>query len=273
MARAHSESGFTLIELLVVIAAGIVVLTAIFALLDTTLHFTTRTFTLVDASQRARIVTEQLENELHSACVGVNVTPIQAASSGTSLSFISQYGSTASNADAAAPTPVRHTITYDPTGHTLTDTTTAASGGSAPNWTFGGTTTTKPLLANVTTQGSSPAFQYFAYASPGSQYTDLAGNTYEMIMDGINAIPGTTTVPAAAPLTVPLSTTDAQNTSEVLIKLLVGGAGGSGESVNVRGTGTYNQNASNASITDQVLLRLTPPVNHDGDGATFSPCQ
>jgi prepilin-type N-terminal cleavage/methylation domain-containing protein len=268
---ARGEDGFTLMELLVVMVASVVVLGALFTILDVTLRQTSRTFSMVDASQESRIGLEKLENELHSACVGSDQSPIQTGSSATSLVFISQYGSTASNANAASLTPVQHTITLS--GSALTDTTTAASNANAP-WTFGGASSTQTILSNVTTamSGSTalPVFQYFAYAEPYSApnvpYRDAAGNTYEMLMDGITAVPGTSTVPAAAPLPVPLSSTDATNAAEVLINVRVKPSGGT--DVN----NSAKDSASWASVSDQVVLRLTPPDNHAGSGADFSPC-
>ena len=70
-------------------------------------------------------------------------------------------------------------------------------------------------------------------------------------------------IPSAAPLSVPLSTADAQNTAEVLINMLVKPSGGSNE----------NTNLGTAHVADQVVLRLTPPGNHAGGGTTFGPCQ
>jgi type II secretory pathway pseudopilin PulG len=265
----RSEHGFTLVELLVVMTAGIVVLGALFTILDVTLRQTTRTFSTVDASQQTRTAIEQVENELHSACLGSQVTPIQAGSTGTSLTFETQYGSTAGNANAASPTPVEHTITYN--AGTLTDTTTPSTGGTAPSWTFGGTSSTKTLLSNVALYpGASSVFQYFGYASPmngGTPYTDAGGNAYEMLIDGINAVPGTSpaVIPAASPLTTPLSSTDAGNAAEVLIKLLVKPSGGTDVNTTL--------SAAAASVVDQIVLRLTPPDNHAGSGSTFNPCQ
>ena len=66
-------------------------------------------FTKVDATQHARVAIEDLENELHSACIVDNVTPIQSGSSATSLQFVSQEG------NGATLTPVEHLITYSST--------------------------------------------------------------------------------------------------------------------------------------------------------------
>lgn len=265
----RSEWGFTLVELLVVVMAGVVVVIALFTLIDVTLRETTRTFSAVDASQNARLALETVENEMHSACVADSYTPIQPGSTNTSLTFVSQYGSTGSDANAPTLTPAEHTIAFNSAAGTLTDTTFPATGGSAPDWTFGTAGTSKLLLSNVAAQGASPVFQYFAYAEPvnssGNPYTDPAGNPYEMLIDGINAVPGTSTVPAAQPLSVPLSTTAAQQAAEVVIKLKVGATGHAHENTNL--------SAVPASVTDQIVLRLTPPANHTGNGAVFQPCQ
>jgi prepilin-type N-terminal cleavage/methylation domain-containing protein len=268
----RDERGFTLVELLVVMVAGIAVLGALYTIVDVTLRQTTRTFSTVDASQQSRIGLEQIENELHSSCLGAQVTPIQAGSTATSLVFVSQYGSTASAANAATLTPVQHTLSYNAGAGTLTDTTTAASAGASPTWTFGGASSTRTILRNVAQSGNGtdPVFQYFAYATPlnGTQpYTDAAGNSYQMLIDGVNAVPGTSpgVIPPAAPLAVPLSANNAQSAAEVLIKLLVKPAGGTNVNTNL--------GAAAASVTDQVVLRLTPAANHSGAGATFNPCQ
>ncbi|MBV9174538.1 MAG: type II secretion system protein [Chloroflexi bacterium] len=259
----RSEGGFTLVELLVVIIAGLVVVIALFALVDVTLRQTTRTFSAVDATQHARTALEEIENEAHSACLLDYPSPIQPGSTDTSLRFVSQYGSTATAATAANPYPVLHTIAFDPVAKTLTDTTSPFGGGV-------GTIQTTTLLTNVGAQGSAPVFQYFAYAEPtdssGAPYTDGAGNPYEMLIDGINAVPGTAIIPSAQPLAVPLSIDDAGQAAEVLIKLQVGASGGTNENTNLT-------SGVNDSVTDQVVLRLTPPVNHAGSGTSFEPCQ
>jgi hypothetical protein len=260
----RTEDGFTLVELLVVMLAGIVVMGALFTILDVTLHQTTRTYSRVDATQRARITVETVLSELHSACVAAGVTPIQPQSSDTSLTFISQYG------NAATPTPVEHQIAFNGGAGTLTDTSYAVSGGSAPSWTFSSTaTSTVTLLTNVAQSGTTPVFQYFAYQQPLNSssvpYTDSAGNPYMMLLDGTSAVPGTSTIPTAAPLTTPLSTAAALQAAEVSIKLVVGPSGGSNENTTL--------SDANETVTNSVVLRLTPAANHVGPGSTFNPCQ
>ncbi len=268
--RAGEEAGFTLVELLVAVAAAGVIVLALFTLLNTTLQQTSRTFSQVNASQSARTATEDIEDELHSACLSSGMAPIQASSDGSDLYFISQYGSSGSNADAATPTPVEHKIVYSSSAKSLTDNIYAATGSSGSTWTFSTTPSqTRVLLTNVQAVGSTPMFQYFAYSEPMSgstPYTDSAGNTYEMIQDGINYVPGTTIQPAAAPLATPLNSTNAGTAVEVLMTFVVG--------PNSNGGSLVETNLSNvgATVQDQIVLRLTPPANHAGNGATFTPC-
>jgi prepilin-type N-terminal cleavage/methylation domain-containing protein len=266
--RTPSEAGFTLIELLVSMIAGLVVLSALFTILDVTLHNTTRTFTKVDATQRARTTLEKLENELHSACVTAGVTPIQGGgtngsqdSDGNDLVFVSQYGTSAN------PSPVEHKIAFNSASKTLTDYTYSVTSGNSPsNWVFSSTPTSAngtQLLTNVTQSGTTPVFQYFAY----EPYTDTSGNSDMMIMDGSTSVPGTTTVPNPDPLPTSggLSTANAASTVEVLITFVVGGRGGSGENTNYQDT--------NATVSDSVVLRLSPAANQAVGTSTFGPCQ
>lgn len=268
---ARDERGFTLVELLVVMLAGTVIVMAIMAMLDVTIHQTSRTFSKVSATQNARIVTETIENELHSACVGNGITPIQAGSDGNDLMFISQYGSTvAGSATAAVPTPVEHKIVF--AGGALTDYVYPATN-SSPPWTFASSPTPSAgtvLVGNVSAVSGTPVFQYFAYTQPtnnGTPYTDSAGNTYMMIQDGLNYLPGSTTIkPAAQPLDVgsSLNDTDAGNTSEVLMTFNTAPATSSLVQTNLSNV--------NATVQDQIVLRMTPPANHAGNGASFTPC-
>ena len=258
--RLHRQDGFTLVELLVVMLTATVIAGALFTILDVTLRQTTRTFTRVDATQRARTKLEALENELHSACVAANVAPIQAGSNGTTLNFLSYYG------DVASPTPVWHSVVFS--GGTVTDNSYGVSG-TTPNWTQGALQSSYTLLNNVAQIGTTPPFQYFAYQEApkgsGGYYTDGAGNPYMMLLDGTSSLPGTNTFPTASPLATPLSAANAALAAEVLINLSVGPTGGSQENTNL--------SDAKVSVTDSVILRLTPPANHVETGANFLPCQ
>jgi hypothetical protein len=265
------EGGFSLIELLVAMAAAVVVVFAVFTIQDVVLRQTSREFSQVDATQHVREALENLENELHSACLTDNVTPIQGGSTPSTLLFVSQFGT------AATLTPVEHQIAFSSTGQTLIESTFAETGvttssSGLPVYTFSTTpSTTRTLLTNVKQSGTTPVFQYFAYQEPlnssGQPYTDSAGDPYMMLLDGTGDIPGTGIIPPAQPLNASpsLSVSDSQNTSEVMITVSVGPSGGTGENTNLADT--------RDTVADGVVLRLTPAANHAGDGNVFLPCQ
>ncbi len=260
-ARLRAQDGFTLAELSVAMAAAIVVIIGLFSIMVVTLHQTQRTFTKVDATRRARTALADIENELHSACV-TGDPPIQAGSRSSTMTFLSYFGS------AANPTPVWHQLSLS--GGTLTDTSynaTYTGAGPANNWAQGTQIATTTLLTNVSQLGANPVFQYYKYVSDG---TDSAGDTFYIIPDGTNLPPGGTGTPPNTPLSASpsLSLSDASNTVEVVINLLVGA---SSERLN-----NPSLTAVFAPVTDSVSLRLTTPPDSVPAGTTatdYGPCQ
>lgn len=275
--RLRDESGFTLIEMLSSLIAASVVMTAIVVVTSVALNQSTRVYTKVDASERAMGKLEQLENDLHSACVVDNEPPIQLGSDSSDLEFISYFG------DASSPTSatlnangsitngmIWHDLVY--ANGTLTDYIYTVAG-TAPNYAEGTPLTTNntgiQILTNVSQNGSNPVFQYFAYQEvsngSGGYYSDGAGNPYEMLVDGTTPVPGTNIIPTANPLSTPLTSTTVLTAAEVTITLMVGPEGDRGENTSLSDAGV--------PITDSVVFRLTPPANHVETGATFDPCQ
>jgi Tfp pilus assembly protein PilV len=260
--RTRDSAGFTLVELLVAMAAGIVILFALSGLMIVTLHQTQRTFTRVDATRQARTALSNIENELHSACVGAN-SPIQAGSTADSLAFVSFYGTSAN------PTPVWHQITFNATAGTLVDTSYNVTG-SAPDWVQSTSASSKTLLTNVARlAGNTPVFQYYAYTQVES---DAAGNTYWAIPDGTNQDPVTGSVvpPAALDTSSGLSTDGAGSTVEVVVNLAVGATS---ESLNA----PVSNAAGDDPVTDAISLRLTTPANDLAPNSSasdeYGPCQ
>ncbi len=259
--RLASEAGFTLIELMVAMVAGVVVLLALGTIMDVALRETTRSFTLVDATERARPIFEGVENQLHSGCFADEETPIQVGSGPNALIFMNASG------NSATPTAMWNEIDYNPAPtSTLTEstyTTTYSVVNGEPNWARGSLVSSKILLTNVTRNGTTPVFQYFAYqTAPG---TDAGGNQYEVLPDGTSPIPGTSTTvynPLAPGTT--LSSAQAATAAEVMINLTVGPAGRANENTNLANTGQ--------SVSDIITFRFTPAANHDGPGTTFTPC-
>ena len=132
------------------------------------------------------------------------------------------------------------------------------------------------MTQRVVSTKSVPVFQYFKYDVPknsaGAAYVDSTGNNYMMLLDGNTDVPGTNVLPANSPqpLLTPLSPTDAAAAAEVLITFVAG----PGANVNGLGAnGGTNLTDVTDTVTDSVVLRLTPVENASGNNATFGPCE
>jgi type II secretory pathway pseudopilin PulG len=264
--RACGQRGFTLIEMVVAMAGGLAIVAAAVSMLFVVLHQSQRSFSKVSATQRARTMLANLENELHSACVD-GTPPIQGTTTGVTptsdandLVFVSFYGT------AADPAPLWHQITFS--GTTLTEYTYLATSpvGTNDQWTRGTLQATTSLLTNVSQLTGTPVFQYYAYKQ---EYTDASGNRYMLIPDGTSTIPGTSTAPNT-PLSTSagLSSSDADTVVEVNINLLVGPG--------PLPTDNPSLTAVDAPITDSVSMRLTTPPDYVPAGVSptgYGPCQ
>jgi len=253
--RTQDDAGFTLVELLVAMAVAIGVIIGLSSIMIVTLRQTKATTSRIDATRQARVALTQVDNELHSACVGGAAVPIQALSTASKLIFLSYTG------DAVSPVPVWHELSLS--GTTLTDTTygvTASASGSG--WTRSGSGTSTQVLTNVSAQGTTPVFQYFAYQS----YLGTDGNYYWTIPDGTNPQPVTGATLSASALSTSgtgLSTANAANTVEVIITL------------NVGSTTAGASASSSVPMTDSISLRLTTPPDFTSDSSStgdYGPC-
>ena len=213
-----SERGFTLIELMMSIAIGITVVLGVFSLVDISLSNSARIAARVDANQRARPVLQRLVDELHSACVGPDSSPVLVGSGENTLGFKHRTGS------AVSPTPDKRVVTL--TGGTLSESVYPATGGTPPNWTFASSpSSTRQLLTDVgpasagDPPSNAPLFQYFA---------DQAGQL-------------------GTPLPTPLSAADAGRTVHVSISF----------SASPRNTPVSDENAA-VSVSDSAYLRFSP---------------
>jgi Tfp pilus assembly protein PilW len=166
----RDERGMTLIELLIASTAGVVVMTGIVLTMIVTMRETNRVAGHVEANQNARITMTKVLNQLHSACIAPQITPVQEESTGTMLSFIHQSGA------AVAPTPVLSKVSL--TGTTLSQSDYAVTGGTAPKWTFSTTaSSTVQLMTGVSPISATvPIFSYFAYSNGQVSSTPLAAS-------------------------------------------------------------------------------------------------
>ena len=90
--RAQSEDGFTLIEMLVATATGLIVVLALFTIMEIAVRQTSRISDTVQAETLGRSTLTRMVDELHSACIAHEFTPVQTGSTGSELRFRTGYG-------------------------------------------------------------------------------------------------------------------------------------------------------------------------------------
>jgi len=224
----RSESGFTLIELMVACVLGIIVSTAMLAVVIVSVHFTSSIGDRVDANQQGRIAMQKITQALDSSCVSSSLPPIlpntvDSANTVSAVSDASHLWFYSSLNDDATITP--HLVEVSLTGGSLVMDTYAyaSTTGSAPDWVFSATPSAFTLMQNATSEtvgGTTlPVFEYYGY-SGGTMST--------------------------TPFAVPLSSANAAATAMVTI--------------NFEAIPSDNWTAQNrpASFSNSVVLRLTP---------------
>lgn len=158
------ERGYTLVELLVGMFVSLIVLGAIFTIVQVATRHQDRVAEHVAANQRARPAMTRIVDRLHSACVAPGLAPVLAGSTDSSMILLSKAGA------AVSPTPDKYVISL--AGGVLSEAV-YAGGGSPPKWTFPGfpsTPTATVRLVDGVTQAAVgdppalvPVFRYYAY--------------------------------------------------------------------------------------------------------------
>lgn len=218
--RIRDEDGLTLNELLVGITISIVVILAMYTVLDSVSRGSNRITSRVDAVKLARPAMAGIIDKLHSTCVAPAVAPVLAGSTGSSISFVHQTGST------VAPIPVKRTITLLASG-ALSESVYPVSGGTAPVWAYSTTASSTKIIVTPVIQATlgSPAV-----AVPVFRY-------YSFVNGQVSA----------TPLTVPLIAADAAKTVQVTVSFAIPPR-----------TGTTDPQGS-LSFSDTVVMRFSPP--------------
>jgi Tfp pilus assembly protein PilW len=164
-ARGPGEHGFTLVETLVAMVTGLIVIGALFAILEVTLHQSARITDRAQATQMGRVTMTKIVNELHSACIAPKFAPVQEKSTASTLIFRSGVGR-----EAVLEKGYQHEIIFTAaagtTPGTLMDKTYQSNGGEWPNFTFPGTATSTVKVGEYIYQTNSetPVFKYYKYA-------------------------------------------------------------------------------------------------------------
>ncbi len=173
----RQQNGFTLIETLVAMVSAVILTGALFEIFVVSLHQTTRLTDITQATQIGRTAMTHIVDELHSACMSREYAPIQEKSTYSKLIFRTGYSEKATIEAAEAS---EHTITYSGTAVSpgkLTDVSTKGSGGTWPNFTYAGATSSTTLAENVyapsleSENNKHAVFKYYKYSSTASQGT------------------------------------------------------------------------------------------------------
>ncbi len=169
--HARDERGFTLIETLVAMISAVVVVGALYAILDISVQQTAKITDSVQATQIGRTTMTKLADDLHSACISSGFAPIKEAEENEStkeskLVFVNTYGSTAEITSAN-----EHEVIWNPTTGTLTDYIHKSEGGTWPTFTYASAKTTTRLGEGISESTTTkeektvdtPIFQYYTY--------------------------------------------------------------------------------------------------------------
>lgn len=245
---ARDPRGFTLIETLVAIATGIVVTFALFAILEVSLHQSARAGDVVQASQLGRTTMTRMVDELRSACIAQEFTPVQEKSSNTALYFRNSYS------EQAVPTSAsEHRIEWNEKTGALTDFTLPSNGGSWPKFTYSTSATPASgtlIGEDISAQGTivvknkegksetipTPIFRYYKYATK-------AGNAAEDTNVAVNTL-----TPIELASKEELGSARAEEVAAVLISIRAGAV-----------DGQYTTHGGVADFSNQVTLTFGAP--------------
>lgn len=222
------ERGFTLVELLVAMVTGIVVIGALFTILEVSLAQSTKIANETYSDQIGRTALARIVDEMHDACIHSEFKPVEEESGKEKtgeavLTFVNTYS------EAAAPEPkeiYQHRIVWKlESGSTkfgtLTEYVSTFSHGTWPEYTEAGTET-KMLLASHIAQSESggqkkPIFTYYRYGTEASlqrgTLTEIAlssgklpeGAAKEVAAVEISFNAATTTAPSSLERSITLS--------------------------------------------------------------------
>jgi Tfp pilus assembly protein PilW len=187
-ALVSDQRGFTLIETLVAMVSGLVVMGALFAILEVSLHQSTRQADLAQATQLGRIAMTKVVDELHSTCLSSEFRPVQEKSTASKLIFVNAYSKEAEITGAAtrAAGARKDEILWEETAAKqgkLIDKTYLSTAGSAPSFTFAGpspsyTTVIAEKIMHAEEGGKEvPFFRYYQYAEKASTGTSTESTT------------------------------------------------------------------------------------------------
>lgn len=252
----NDQRGFTLMETLVAMLTGLVVIGALFAILETSVKQTSRLSQLAQATQTGNIAMTHIVDELHSACLAEGFAPVQKGSTASKL--ILQDGYFPEKIKEAGKEPeysfVRQdTIEYSPSESRLTDSTLKASGEAESGvYPTSKSTATSVLLAEKVSEveaKSEPAvFKYWTYATSSTTSTSEAAATLQLIKASEIGSEGLTSAQAKAVAAVSVSFSTAPSEKKE-VRLTTAAESGLPNALSTETVFAFNAPNSEAKVT------------------------
>jgi len=159
-ARLRDESGYSLVELLAAMVVGVIVLFAIFGLLDTSVRIQAKSADSIDATDRGRVAIDQISQALGSRiCVGSQASLVSA--SDTEVEF---YASLAPESSAVrlAVQRLRLTVAGTSIREDLWSPTPPIAPPNVPPPSTTTPTRSRMVITGVTPIQTTPIFRYYA---------------------------------------------------------------------------------------------------------------
>jgi Tfp pilus assembly protein PilW len=186
--RLRDRRGFTLVETLVAMLTGIIVTGALFAILELSARQSSRLSNVAQATQVSRTAMTKIVDQLRSACLSTNFTPVVEQSTTSKLIFVNGYSKASekeeAQAELAAGAIHKDEIEWNKETGKLIDKTYVATSNvpteTAQKYTWG--TAKSTLLAENVSQveeagKKQPIFEYFNYNTKSQTETGKAAST------------------------------------------------------------------------------------------------
>jgi prepilin-type N-terminal cleavage/methylation domain-containing protein len=171
MSRLRAQQGFTVIEMVVAMTIGLVVLSATFTFLESTVRLNSGVLAKTDAMQRGRQAMDTMTQQLRSqVCLDYSHPAVLPGATADSVTFYTDYSSTGKPA-------IKRTLTLDTTKNQIRSSRyepTPNPPAAPDTWYPAAPTGIQNVLENVTRQTDPktgvpvPFLQYYAYATPGA---------------------------------------------------------------------------------------------------------
>jgi len=179
--RLPDERGTTLIELMVALSISMVVLLAVFQILDDGVRASGRVGPRVTATQDGRLAMEQVTRQLRSqACLAPGESALVSAGNNEATFYV-DFVRAGGRLD-------KHRLVYDPQARTIVEEVSEGTG-TAPTWTFPAQPTrTRTLARNVVPASGTPVFRYYAFNTATPARPELLLTTPLSATDRLRAV-------------------------------------------------------------------------------------